>query len=123
MCLEDKPDYLRLKKYYRGYFIEDFNEDYYNYRAVTRLVNSYFKNPHHKKIHDIYNKIVILHRVFDKKFINIELINICEDEMKKSYLKYILNSMFNSNYRIKFLEEIWENDIDILKKSGILVKV
>ena len=125
MSLKKKPDYIKLKKYYKGYFIEEFDEDYFNYRAVVRLINSYFKNPHHKKTHDIYNRLVILHRVFDKKFINIELINTCDDDFKKSYLKFILNEMLmerGRRYDIEYLEEEWENDVDILKKSDIICR-
>jgi hypothetical protein len=122
MSIEKKPDYIKLKKSYKGYFINDFEEDYYYYRAVIRLVNSYFKNPHPKKTHDIYNKLIILHRVFEKKYINSELINNCEDEFKQSYLKFLLNELFNSKYKVKFLEEHWENDIEFMKKNNMMCK-
>ncbi len=118
----EKEDYLKLKRYYKGYFLNEFDEDYYNYRAVIRLINSYFKNPHYKKTHDIYNRIIILHRVFDNKFINIELLNTCDDDFKKSYLKYVLNELFEGNYRLKFFEDKWENDICIIRDNNVLCR-
>lgn len=119
----EKQDYSKLRNFYRGYFIHEFDDDYYIYRAVIRLINSYFKNPNYKKTHDIYNRMVVLHRVFDKKFINEEIINTCDTAMKQYYLKLILNSFFNSKYEILKYKRCWKKDIDILKKSGIVCKV
>ena len=123
MAVEKKPDYIKLKKFYRGYFIDEFDEDYYNYRAVVRLVNSYFKNPHHRKTHDIYNRLTILHRVFNKNFINLELLKKCDSEEKRIYLKFLLNELFRSDYRIVVFEDDWKKDVDILKNCGIMCRI
>lgn len=123
MSIEKKPDYIKLKKFYKGYFLTEFKEDYYHYRTVIRLINSYVKNPHKNKTHDIYNRIVILHRVFDKGFINNELLEICDNEYKKSYLKFLLNELFKSKYKIENSKDYWKKDIDILINSGSIRKM
>jgi hypothetical protein len=125
MAIEQKEHYKHLQNHYKGYQIEEFKEDYMSFRAIIRIINSYFKNPCSTKTHAIYNKIILLHRVFDRRFINLELINNCDDEIKKSYLKYILNEFFNTTkkYRIDYFEEQWERDVDKLKNCDIMCKV
>jgi hypothetical protein len=123
MIVEKKEHYIHLQKYYRGYFLEEFKEDYISFRSVIRIINSYFKNPSFNKTHAIYNKLVLLHRVFDKKFINTELINKCDDKIKQSFLKYFLNEIFHNRYNVDFFEEDWEKDIEQLKTSNIICKL
>lgn len=122
MAIEQKEHYIYLQRFYKGYFLEEFKDDYMVFRSVIRIINSYFKNPDPSKSHAIYNKLIILHRVFDKNFINNELINNCDDEIKCSYFKYLLNEFFKSRYKVDYFEDHWERDIDKLKNSGIMFK-
>jgi hypothetical protein len=102
----------RFRGFYIGAVVSEFDDDFFLFRSLKRTINSYIKVPDKSKIHSICNKIVILRRVFDEDFLYEEIFKIVsEDIYKINFMKYIMNEVFCTRYKISEFDPQWEDAI------------
>lgn len=106
--------YLKFQQLYKGILFSEFELDYKLYRTVVRLLKSYYNNPAKKKLHLLYNKMIVLRRVFPEKFLYHELIISAPNLYTRSLIIYFLNTLFSTTYNYDLLDDIWEENLDEL---------
>lgn len=112
----------KFKKVYKGYDFE-FEEDYLIYRTVRRTLNSYFKNQSKRKIHILYNKLIMLSRVFPEQFLYHEIIISAPNMYTRNFFIYIINELFQKNYTLDICDDCWEEQCDELIKERKVKKL
>jgi len=120
MALELEKE--KFEKLYKYPDLEEFDEDYSNFKVISRLLISYYRAPDKKKIHSIYNKVVILRRVFPKTFIECEIIKIAPNMYTRNLIIFILNELFGTSCNIDIQDDCWMEDLDELMEEH-LVKI
>jgi hypothetical protein len=111
---------LRFQRLYKNVAMADFDDDYASYKIIRRLLLSYYKNPSKGKIHAIYNKLVVLRRVFPETFIYHEIMKIAPNMYTRNLVAFIINEMFMTTTRIDILDDCWVDHVEELVKDKLI---
>lgn len=111
---------------YRSILVDDFDDDFNMFKSVKRTINSYIKNPNTEKLHSIYNRIVILQRLFHKDFLFGQLVENNDNEIGKNLMKYYNVEAFGVNMKFEeeMIEDLWGIQmVDLLENTKIRAEV